>query len=105
MNIVWDSDPKTAEQKLIASSLAQSVDLIMAILILCAQEGLLTASFTPKPLGKKFFTYEIRYDHLSDAFHLIVWRGMRIGDAVPILYGVLEKDGLAFNRSEPKSVP
>ena len=91
MNIKWDSEPDTAEQRIVADYLRQSEGLIMAMMMLSAQHGLLTASFTPKPFGKSFFTYEIKYNHLLDAYHLIVWRGVRVGDAVPILYGVMEK--------------
>jgi hypothetical protein len=91
MNITWDSEPDTAEQRMVADYVRQSKSLIMAVLKLSAQHGLLTASFTPKPSGKRFFSYEIKYNHLIEAYHLIVWRGIRVGDAVPILYGVLER--------------
>jgi hypothetical protein len=91
MDIRWDRDPGTAEQKMIADYLAQSADLLSAVLTLTSRHCLLTTSFTPNSFEKRFFTFEIRYDHLSAACHLVVWRGMRTGDAVPLLYGTLDK--------------
>ncbi len=89
MNVKWDRKPETKEARMVVDYLAGVPGLVEEILALSAKYGLLTASFTPKPLGKNFFTFEIRYDHPSSANHLVVWRGVRVGDAVPLLYGVL----------------
>lgn len=89
MDIRWDRDPETAEQKMLADYLAQSADLLATVFTLISKHHLLTISSTPNPLEGRFFTFEIRYDHLSAACHLVVWRGMRTGDAMPLLYGTL----------------
>ncbi len=92
MNITWDTEPHTSDQLTAVEYLRNSEGLAMAVLKLIVTHGLLTASFTPKPTGEKFFTYEIRHDPLRTSHHLIVWRGIRVGDAVPVLYGVLEDE-------------
>ncbi|MBC7084890.1 MAG: hypothetical protein H5T43_00775 [Methanomethylovorans sp.] len=93
MKILWDKKPETAEQKLIADYASDYIPILEGQIELISSNDLLTASFTPRPLNGHFYTYEVRKETSSDKYLLIVWQGIRTGDARSLLYGWLEKEG------------
>lgn len=90
MKIRWDKKPETIEQKVLADYLANHQAIIDDMVSMGSKNDLLTASFTPKYFEQGFFTYEIKKSTFSNTYSVIVWRGIRTGDAVPVLYGRLE---------------
>ena len=91
MIIEWDKEPKDLEQKASTEYLGEHANTLCEVIKMSSEGDLLTASFTPRPLDKCFFTYEIRRETYSDDYLVIVWRGIRTGDVTPILYGRIEK--------------
>ncbi len=90
MKINWDRVPDTDEARMVADYLTSVSPLLDEMLAVRDRHDLLTMSFTPKPLGRGFYTIELRHDHLSSTHQVVVWRGLRTGDAVPLLYGIVE---------------
>ena len=91
MIIKWNKKPGCLEQKLLVDYLEEHTNTLCKMIKMISEDDLLTASFTPRPLDKCFFTYEIRRETYSDDYLVIVWKGIRTGDATPILYGRIEK--------------
>jgi len=90
MIIKWNKKPEGLEQKSLADYLEEHANTLCEMIKMSSEGDLLTASFTPKPVDNCFFTYEIRRETSSDDYLVIVWRGIRTGDAIPILYGRIE---------------
>lgn len=90
MNIKWDKEPKSIEERVLADYTLRYQDMILEFANFISKKNLLTSSFTPKPFDKNFFTYEIRGDNFSNDYLIIIWRGIRTGDAILMLYGRLE---------------
>jgi len=90
MKIKWDKKPTTQEQKILADYLIYRLDIIADIIRLSSKHGVLSSSITPKSFESGFFTYEFKKDLASDSYLIIVWKGIRTGDAMPVLYGHLE---------------
>lgn len=92
MNINWDKIPQTEEEINVARYIENRIIILERLLDVYTQEKLFTLSCTPPPLKGKFYTYEIKY-HQHDEIYLInVWKGVRTGDALPILYGHLQNE-------------
>lgn len=53
-------------------------------------EDLMIISFTPPPIGNNFYTFEIRYIP-AQGYLLNVWKGIRTGDAAPLMWGFLKE--------------
>ena len=66
------------------------MDAVAEWVRLSIKHRLVTASFTPQAVDNAFFTCEIRLNPHRGSYHLVVWRGIRTGDAVPILYGEIK---------------
>ena len=92
MKIKWDKKPATTEQTILADYLISRPDIIADITRLSSTHTVLSASITPKSFESGFFTYEFKKDPSSDSYLIIVWKGIRTGDAVPVLYGHLEEE-------------
>lgn len=90
MKIVWDKTPVTPEEKMLARFVAGHQNLFIELAAESDHHDLLTASLTPKPLGRGFFTFELKKRCSSGTYDIIVWRGVRTGDATPILIGNLK---------------
>ena len=90
MDIKWDKEPKSIEQKLTVDYIENHLDAVRSIINLNSSENLISSSFTPESLEEKFYTYEIRKENSSGDYLLLIWRGLRTGDAVPIIYGRIE---------------
>jgi hypothetical protein len=87
MQIEWDKEPETEEQKAITNYLNANPIMLNQFIEINRVGDLLTASFTPKPSEYGFFTCEIRKDNSSGNFLIVVWKGTRAGGTLPILYG------------------
>jgi len=96
MKIKWDKKPATTEQKILADYLISRPDIIADIIRLSSRHDVLSASITPKSFESGFFTYEFKKDSSADSYLIIVWKGIRTGDAVPMFYGHLEKETIDF---------
>jgi len=92
MKIKWDKKPATTEQVILADYLISRLDIIADIIRVSSRYDVLSASITPKSFESGFFTYEFKKDSSSDSYLLIIWKGIRTGDAVPVLYGHLEEE-------------
>jgi hypothetical protein len=92
MKIKWDKKPATTEQKILADYLISRPDIITDVVRLSSRHDVLSASITPKSFESGFFTYEFKKDPSSDSYLIIIWKGIRTGDAVPVLYGHLEEE-------------
>lgn len=87
MMINWDKIPKTQEEKLIAEYIEGKIKILETLFGVYTKENLFGISFTPAPLKRNFYTYEIKY-HKHEQKHLInIWKGIRTGDGLPVLYG------------------
>ena len=91
MRIKWDREPDTIGQKVLADYLSRHSALVAEVIRLSSESNLLNASFTPQAFESGFFTYEIKKDPHADDYLVIVWRGIRPGDAVPVLYGRIDE--------------
>ena len=90
MNIKWDKEPESIEDKVLADYTLMHSDMILEFVNFISKKNLLTSSFTPKAFDKNFFTYEIRKDNSSEDYLITIWRGIRTGDTTPVLWGRLE---------------
>jgi hypothetical protein len=93
MNIRWDKEPETPELRILANYLMDSLSIVDEMIGISSRNDLLTLSFTPQPFERSFFTFEIKKGTFSRAYHIIVWGGLRTGDAMPVLYGMIEDGG------------
>jgi hypothetical protein len=86
MEINWDKIPKTKEEINIAEFVEGKIKIIETLFEVY-KKNMLGISFTPAPLKNNFYTYEIKY-HKHEKKHIInVWKGIRTGDGLPVLYG------------------
>jgi len=85
MNIHWDKKLKTIGQIAIADYISNGHDLINAMIDIISKNDLLTASFTSKDLDSGFVIYEIRREQSFNHYQIILLRGVRSGDAMPLL--------------------
>lgn len=91
MEINWDKIPKTQEEMIIAEYIEDKIAIIELLLGVYTKENLLTISFTPPPLKRNFYTYEIKYHKHGKTYLINVWKGIRTGDGLPVLYGHLNE--------------
>jgi len=96
MKIKWDKEPTTTEQKILADYLISRPDIIADITRLSSTHTVLSASITPKSFESGFFTYEFKKDPSSDSYLIIIWKGIRTGDAVPVLYGHIDEKTINY---------
>lgn len=90
MKINWDKIPKTPEEIVVAEYIKDRTRIIERLIEVYTQENFLSISFTPTSFKGNFYTYELKY-HQHDRRYLInVWKRVRVGDALPILYGYLQ---------------
>ena len=89
MKIIWDKKPVTMEQKNLAEYLVNHSDIIVDLVKLSAEHKFFSISITPKSFETGFYTYELKKDPSSDSYLVLVWKGIRTGDAVPLFYGHL----------------
>ena len=99
MKITWDKRPVTSEQKNLAEYLVNHSDIIVDLVKPSMKQKFFSASITPKPFETGFYTFELKKDPPSDSFLVFVWKGIRTGDAVPLLYGYVDNKNF---KSEPE---
>lgn len=87
MNVNWDKTPQTQEEINVAEFIEAKISIFERLLDVYKQENLLTISFTPPPLKSNYYTYEIKYHRHDEMYLIIVWKGVRTGDTMPVLYG------------------
>ncbi|NYB28064.1 MAG: hypothetical protein HVN34_12185 [Methanobacteriaceae archaeon] len=89
MKIKWEKTPQIEEEIVVAKYIEGKISILKKLFDLYVQENLFTISFTSPPLNGDFYTYEVKY-HQHDKNYLInVWKGVRTGDTLPVLYGYL----------------
>jgi len=108
MKITWDKGPVTTEQKTLAEYLVNHSDIIVDLVTMSNKHKFFSASVTPKPFETGFYTFELKKDPSSNSYLVFVWKGIRTGDAIPLLYGHVddknfksepeEKRGLFYNQ-------
>jgi len=89
MNIEWDKKPETTEQIRLAKYLESKTDTLEKLVKISTQEDLLSISFTPHTSNKDFYTYELRYNQHKKLHSVNIWKGIRAGDTLSVLYGYL----------------
>ena len=99
MNIRWDKEPETPELRTLANYLMDHLSIVDRMIGISSRHDLLTLSFTLQPFEQSFFTFEIKRGTFSRAYHIIVWGGLRTGDAMPVLYGKIE-DGIQKDETD-----
>ena len=92
MKINWDKKPQKQEEILVAAYVEDKISMLENLLDLYVQENLLTLSWTPNPLNRNYYTYELKYHRHREKYLINVWKGVRAGDALPILYGDIQFD-------------
>ena len=94
MKILFEKAPRTIDEKIAASYTEINSNIIKEFVKLSSENNFLNLSFTPKPKKdeKSFFTYEIKKGNFNENYSIIVWRGIRTGDGVPILYAEFENE-------------
>ncbi|MBN1275263.1 hypothetical protein JXA12_03145 [Candidatus Woesearchaeota archaeon] len=92
MNIHWDREPEKVEQKILADYLYGHRMILEKVIELSSTNTLLTTSATHKSLRSGFFTHDVREEQSSNNCISVAWRGIRTGDARPLLYGWLEQE-------------
>lgn len=90
MKVDWQKTAQTQEEITVASYIENKTHQLQELLNLYKEENFLTLSFTPPPLKSNYYTYEIRYHHHDKKYLINVWKGIRTGDAMPVLYGYLD---------------
>ena len=90
MEIIWDKIPQNQEEATVAEYIECKINILERLLMVYTKENLLSLSFTPTPLKNKFYTYEIKYHRHEEKQLINVWKGIRIGDGLPVLYGYLK---------------
>lgn len=89
LKISWDRTPEKPEEIISTEYVEDKICIIKSLLSLYIKEGLLAVSFTPPVLSGKFYTYEIKFHHNDEKYIIIVWKGVRTGDGMPLLHGHL----------------
>lgn len=92
MKIKWDKYPQQQEEIIVAASIESKIGAVENLLNLFIKENLLTISWTLTPLNGNYYTYEIKYHRHREKYLINVWKGVRTGDAMPILYGIFNSD-------------
>lgn len=90
MEIKWDKIPKNQEEISLAKYIEDKIAIIETLLGLYIKEELFSISFTPSPINRNFYTYEIKYHKHEKKYLINVWKGIRTGDGLPVLYGSLK---------------
>ena len=90
MKINWDKYPRKQEEIIVAAYIESKIGAVENLLNLFIKENLLTISWTPTPLNGNYYTYEIKYHRHREKYLINVWKGVRTGDAMPILYGGIQ---------------
>ncbi|OPX61045.1 MAG: hypothetical protein A4E25_00072 [Methanobacterium sp. PtaB.Bin024] len=90
MKINWEKIPKTQEEIIVTEYIEGKINILERLLDVYTKEHLLTISFTPPPLKGNYYTYEIKFHRHGQKYLINVWKGIRTGDALPILYGYLQ---------------
>ncbi len=92
MKIKWDKEVVTTEQKILAKYVATHSDIFVTLIQLDLRHNIFSLSVTPKPFKTGFYTYELKKDPSSDSYLILIWKGIRTGDAIPMLYGHIEDE-------------
>ena len=92
MKINWDKEPQKQEEILVAAYIEDKISMLENLLNLYVQENLLTLSWTSNPLNRNYYTYELKYHRHREKYLINVWKEVRAGDALPILYGDIQFD-------------
>ena len=90
MKINWDKKARKQEEIIVAAYIEDKISILENLLDLYIQENLLTISWTPNPLNGNYYTYELKYHRHREKYLINVWKGVRTGDALPILYGDIQ---------------
>ncbi len=90
MKINWEKVPKNHEEIIVAEYIEGEIRVLESLLGVYTKKHFLTISFTPPPLKGNYYTYEIKYHGHDEKYLINVWKGIRTGDALPVLYGYLQ---------------
>jgi len=89
MKIEWEKKPQTPEQQRLVNYLTDHMDIVFDLVELSYRHNMYSIALTPKSFKNSFFTFEFKKHPSSDFVLILIWKGIRVGDALPILHGHL----------------